>query len=39
MNHPVNNPNNLNYKDWINSQLNRYLNLIKPNNTLKFDCP
>jgi hypothetical protein len=39
MNHPGNNPNNLNYTDWIHSQLNRYLNIIKPNNILKFDCP
>ncbi|MBK8701844.1 MAG: hypothetical protein IPN29_20675 [Saprospiraceae bacterium] len=38
MNQPGNNPHNLNYKDWIHGQLNRYLNVIKPNNNLKFDC-
>lgn len=39
MNTPGYNPNSLNYKDWIESQLNRYRNLIKPFNNLKFDCP
>ena len=39
MNLSGNNPNNLNYRDWIHSQLNRYTNFIRPNNNLKFDCP
>lgn len=38
MNLPGNNPNYYTQNQWIQSQYNIYINEIKPNNQLKFDC-